>query len=93
MRKYEFTVIFRPEEDAFSRGKEIVKTELNAQKAVITKEEDMGIRDLAYDIQKQSRGHYVYFEMDLDPSTIIHMDKIFRIKTEILKYLFVRQEI
>ena len=33
----------------------------------ITKQEDMGVKFLAYEIKKQDKGHYVYFELKADP--------------------------
>jgi len=58
----------------------------------ITKQEDMGVKYLAYDIKKQEKGHYVYFEMKADPSTILGFEKAFLLNANILKYLFVNNE-
>ncbi|HOV63023.1 MAG TPA: 30S ribosomal protein S6 [Spirochaetia bacterium] len=92
MRNYEVTAIFRQEEDAFNRGKELIKQELARVGAQISKEEDLGVRDLAYDIKKQPKGHYYYFELSLDPARLVEVDKTFRLTAELLKYLFVKKE-
>ncbi|NCC63371.1 MAG: 30S ribosomal protein S6, partial [Spirochaetia bacterium] len=38
------------------------------------------------------KGHYVYFEMKADPSTILGFEKDFLLSTLILKFLFVNTE-
>ena len=92
MRNYEATVIFRQEEDVFNKGKGLVKQEFARVGAQITKEEDLGIKDLAYDIKKQPRGHYCYFELSLDPARLVEIDRTFRLTAELLKYLIVKKE-
>jgi len=52
----------------------------------------MGVKYLAYDIKKQEKGHYVYFELKADPSTILEFERGFLLNSNILKYLFVNTE-
>ena len=70
MRKYEFTIIFNPDEDATEQGLTRVLAELEAAKVEITKQDDMGVKTLAYPIHKHETGHYFYFELNADPATI-----------------------
>ncbi len=90
MRKYEVVCVFRPEDDAFGKGKTFVLEEFTKAGGTVSKEEDMGSRDLAYPIKKQSRGHYYLFELSVDPLKIVEMDRSFRLSQEILKYLFIK---
>lgn len=92
MRTYEVVFIFRHENDHFTKGLDFVRNELKANGANIVKEEDMGERNLAYPIKKQDRGHYILFNVEFDPSKVSEIDKIFKLQTEILKFLFIVQE-
>ena len=92
MRTYEFTCIFRTDEDSCSKGKELVKAQFEKLSIKVLKEEDLGIKDLAYEIKKETKGHYCYFELDASPESIAAMEKEFRLSSTFLKYLFVKKE-
>lgn len=92
MRNYEFTIIFDANEDKTQGGLELVTSLFEKAGVEITKQEDMGVKYLAYDIKKQEKGHYVYFEMKADPSSILGFEKEFLLNTSILKFLFVNTE-
>ena len=92
MRDYEFTVILVTDEDKTKAGLEAVTAAFAAAGVEITKQEDMGVKYLAYDIKKQEKGHYVYFELKADPSTILEFERGFLLNSNILKYLFVNTE-
>ncbi|HAF86041.1 MAG TPA: 30S ribosomal protein S6 [Sphaerochaeta sp.] len=92
MRNYEFTIIFDANEDKTQGGLELVTSIFEKAGVEITKQEDMGVKYLAYDIKKQEKGHYVYFEMKADPSSILGFEKEFLLNTSILKFLFVNTE-
>ncbi len=92
MRTYELTCIFRIDEDAYNKGKELVKTLSEKLSSKIIKDEDMGVKDLAYEIKKEAKGHYNYFEIEADPESVASMEKEFRLSAPFLKYLFVKKE-
>ena len=90
MRKYEATFIFRTEEDKIAQAKEFLKSIFESKSAVIIKEEDQGERILAYEIKKQARGHYFYYELEFDPLKIDETEKEIRMNQNVLKFLFVK---
>jgi len=92
MNIYEATFIFYTDEEKVKNGKELVKKELSQQGAKILKEDDLGERELAYLVKKESRGHYHYFELELEPSAVEVLDKTFKLSSDILKYLFIRKD-
>lgn len=92
MRNYEFTVIFDANEEKTAAGMEIVSSAFAAAGVEITKQEDMGVKILAYPIKKQEKGHYVYFELNADPASIVGFEKQFLLSAPILKFLFVNKE-
>ncbi|MDD3366601.1 MAG: 30S ribosomal protein S6 [Sphaerochaetaceae bacterium] len=89
MRKYEFTVIFDANEEETAKGLELILAEFNTAQVEITKQDDMGIRNLAYPIKKQDKGHYYYLEINADPSVINGFNNSFKLMTPLLKFLFV----
>lgn len=92
MRRYELTVIFPLEEDQHQAGREQLLADLNAQGAEIEKTDETGDRDLAYEIQKRRRARYVLYTIKIDPEKITHLDRVFKLNANLLKYLFVRMD-
>jgi len=92
MTKYELVCLFRTKEDNYSKGLAAVKALLTDAGAEFLKEEDMGDRAVAYPIKKEDRSHYHFFLIKLDGSKIFDLDEQFKLKEELLKYLFVKSE-
>ncbi|MDR0878006.1 MAG: 30S ribosomal protein S6 [Treponema sp.] len=92
MRQYELTVIFPLEEDQHQAGREKLLADLAANGVEIEKTDETGDRDLTYEIKKRKRGKYVLFTIKADPAKITVLDRIFKLNTNLLKYLFVRVE-
>ncbi len=92
IQNYEFTVIFDADEEKTKSGLELVKSTFERNGVEITKEEDLGVKTLAYVIRKQEKGHYVYFELKADTAAIAPMSNVFQLSTLVLKFLFVNPE-
>lgn len=89
MKTYELVCAFRMKEGQDVAGIEAVKKILTDAKAAINSEEDMGDRELAYEIDKESRGRYRLFNVDLDQENIPKIEDALKLRKEILRYLFV----
>lgn len=92
MRKYEAILIYRAEDELMNKGKEIVKAELEKVGSKVLKEDDMRLRELAYPIKKQTKGHYFLYDLEMEPEKVIEVEKVIKMSSEILKYLFVKKE-
>jgi len=92
MRRYELTVIFPLEEDQHRAGREQLLADLASNGVGIEKTDEIGDRDLAYEIKKRKRGRYVLLLIMADPAKITVLDRIFKLNANLLKYLFVRCE-
>jgi len=92
MRQYELMVIFPLEEDQHKAGREQLLTDLGNNGAEIEKTDEIGDRDLAYEIKKRKRGKYVLFTIKADPAKIANMDRIFKLNVNLIKYLFVNNK-
>ena len=64
--------------------------------AEIIKKDDMGIKRLAYEIRKNTEGHYFIYEFqintDLSSKAIAEIERFYRITDEIMKYVVVKQD-
>ncbi|MDR1353298.1 MAG: 30S ribosomal protein S6 [Treponema sp.] len=90
MRQYELTVIFPLEEDQYQAGRERLLAELSTNQVEIVKTDELGDRELAYEIKKRQRGRYILYTIKADPAKIASLDRIFKLNSDLLKYLFVR---
>jgi small subunit ribosomal protein S6 len=90
MNQYELMVIFPLEDDQHKAGREQLLADLNANGAEIEKTDEMGDKDLAYEVKKRRRGKYVLFTIKLAPSKEAVLDRIFKLNVNLLKYLFIR---
>ncbi len=92
MRKYEFTTVLPPEPEAVQEAKDFLQELFERHSVTIIKQEDLGIRELAYPIKKFNRGTYIYHEIELDPLEVSKIEEKLRLSILILKYLFVRKD-
>jgi small subunit ribosomal protein S6 len=92
MRRYELVVIFPLEDDQHKAGRELLLTDLGNNGVTVEKTEEMGDRDLAYEIKKRRRGKYTLFIINALPEKIENLDRIFKLNSNILKYNFVKIE-
>jgi len=92
MRRYELTVIFPLEEDQHRTGREQLLSDLAANGAEVEKTDELGDRDLAYEVKKRKRGKYVLLVIKSDPAKIAVLDRVFKLNVNLLKFLFVKVE-
>jgi len=58
----------------------------------IEKREYWGLRNLAYRIKKDRKGHYVLFNLDAPPAAVSELERNMRINEDVLRYLTIRVE-
>ncbi len=58
----------------------------------VKKREYWGLRNLAYRINKNRKGHYVLLNIDSPPAAIAELERTMRINEDVLRYLTVRVE-
>lgn len=67
-----------------------LQSTINAQGGKTAKTESWGLRNLAYKINKNRKGHYVLFHFDA-PATAIHeLERTMRINEDVLRYLTIK---
>jgi small subunit ribosomal protein S6 len=58
----------------------------------VTKKEHWGLRNIAYRIKKNRKGHYVLLNIDAPAAAVTEMERQMRINEDVLRYLTVRVE-
>ena len=56
----------------------------------VTKKEHWGLRNLAYRIKKNRKGHYVLFNIDAPAPAVEEMERNMRINEDVIRFLTVR---
>lgn len=58
----------------------------------VHKTENWGLRNLAYKINKNRRGHYVLIESDTPAPAIHEMERTMRLNEDILRFMSIRED-
>lgn len=92
MNSYYLTLVLKPDLEEKVRTELLsdVKKKMLGESGQVSKEDIWGIRDLAYPIQKNSKGYYAHFEFETDPQIAKGLDKILKVEEDIIRYLLVR---
>ncbi len=56
----------------------------------VKKRESWGLRNLAYRMNKNRKGHYVLFNIDAPAGAIAELERTMRINEDVLRYLTIR---
>ena len=69
---------------------ETFSTLIADQGGTVSKKEYWGLKNLAFRIKKNRKGHYVLFNIDAPPAAILEMERTMRINEDVLRYLTLR---
>ncbi len=58
----------------------------------VTKREYWGLRNLAYRMKKNRKGHYILFNVEAPPAALNELERNMRLNEDVLRYLSVRVE-
>ncbi len=94
MKHYELLFVVKPTLTAeeSEAKKEGVSSILEKNGASITNIQDMGVRKLAYEIEKYNRGHYYVVYFEITPSAIDEILRNLRHDEDIIRFLNVKFE-
>lgn len=62
------------------------------ENGTITKEDNIGVKKLAYEVKKQKEGYYYLIEFESNPSVIDELQRIYRITDAVLKFITIRKD-
>lgn len=92
IRQYETTYIIQSnlEDDGRTKAMERIQDVIGKCGGTIARVDEWGVRKLAYPIEKQSRGEYVYMRYSAPAETILELERIMRLMVPVMKFLTVR---
>lgn len=89
MKKYEIMYILRStleENDRKAQVEKLAKL-LTSNGAKVSKTDEWGLKDLAYEIKKEKKGYYVVLEVEAEPAALKEFDRLTKIDNNVLRYL------
>jgi small subunit ribosomal protein S6 len=94
MHIYESIFIINPNQTDEEIANVIKKMQdvLTKQGGEMIKFEDWGKKKLAYEIKKQKRGHYVFFQFKAAPTAIHELERTYKLTDSVIKFLTVKLE-
>ena len=92
MNKFEVVLIYSPDLASQSLLSEIDKFKKNiaSNDGKIINEEDWGLRDLSYNINKFKKAFYSFFQIELSGEYLDKIKKEFNQSDNLLRYLFIK---
>lgn len=94
MRKYEIMYIIRPTvlEDDRKALIEEVNEVITSRGGEILEQDEWGMRDLAYEIQKHRKGYYVVLSVMASEEARAEFDRVVRIKEDFIRHIILKDE-
>lgn len=90
MREYELTVVLHPDlEVDLDATLKKVREVVTSNGGAIKKEDNWGKKRLAYRINKEDFGVYVYFEVELPAEAVARVNNALNITDEVMRFLLV----
>ena len=92
MSLYELVFIARQEVSPV-RAKELAKKVndfIKTKGGKIKKEEYWGFKNLAYQIKKSRKGHYIFFILDTTEKTVLELKTQIKLTQDIIRHMFVK---
>lgn len=92
MNYYENIMIIDPNlnDKEIEKAVERVKDVINKSGGEILKSEKLGLKKLAYDVKKQKKGSYILLLLKAPPTTILELERFYKVFDPILKFLIVK---
>lgn len=92
MRRYETIIILKPSlgDDENQAVLDRAAGNIEDGGGALIKTDNWGLKTLAYEIQKETQGYYIYFQYSGTPEAVAEMERLFRIDDRVMKYLTVK---
>ena len=89
IRKYEMMVVISPEggEDEVSATVERINNVITQRGGNVSEQEILGVRRLAYPIQRLQEGNYVLTKFTLDAKDVIEIERTLTAAQDVLRHL------
>jgi small subunit ribosomal protein S6 len=90
--RYENVFVINPDCTKEEEEELLKRIQANLEKfgSTIVRQDDWGIRKLAYHIRKKDKGHYFFLLIDVDEANIVNIDKFYKNLDLLLRHMLVR---
>lgn len=94
MQQYELGIVVRPtlSDEEVKGVVEKLKSTIVAQGGTVQDVDFWGKRKLAYPIDKQREGYYVFLRFSLSPKNVAEVSRVARYTEDILRHILVKEE-
>ena len=92
MNKFEVVLLFNPELATSKLNSEIsdFKSKLTSLSAKVISQEDWGLRDLSYNINKFKKAFYSFLQIETSGSIIKDINKELNQNEQVIRYIFIK---
>ncbi len=92
MTKYEIMYIIRPtvSEEARKALIEELSNIFTTMQSEVTKLDEWGTRDLAYEIEKHDKGYYVVMDVNATQEARSEFERVIGLKEDIIRHLIIK---
>ena len=92
MNKFEVVLMLNPELATNTLNDEVsnFKSLLDANSAKIVNEEDWGLRDLSYNINKFKKAFYMFFQIETSGSIVKEINRELNQSENLIRYIFIK---
>ena len=91
MNHYELVFIVNPQLSKDSKIFDKCKEQITSINGILHRAEDIGLRDLAYQIDDCSKGHYFLLNFDCPPNYLNEIESLFKFDETILRSSIVKK--
>ncbi len=93
-RRYETMIVFRADLQEAGTKEQVERARklLEGNGAVIAGMHEWGLRELAYEIEKERRGYYVLAEYTGTAAAVVELERNLKLSDAVLRFVSVRQE-
>ena len=91
MNHYELIYIVNPQQAKESKLFDKCKEQISSVSGVLHRSEDIGLRDLSYQINDCSKGHYFLLNFECQPENLKEIENLFKFNESILRSSIIKK--
>lgn len=94
MRKYEIMYIIHPSLDEAQSSEIVSKYEgiITTDGSKVLETKDWGLKDLAYEINKVNKGHYIILNIEATNEAVAEFERLALIDNNIIRHIVIKEE-